>query len=344
MATINGTNATDNLGGTDHSDQIFGLGGNDTIVGYNGDDLLEGGKGADQLFGSLGLDTVSYRSSGAAVRVFLSLPQTSGGDAAGDQLFSIEGVIGSAFGDELVGDGQRNVLRGEGAADTISGVEGDDALHGGGGGDLLDGGDGADWLEGGDGNDTLWGGLGNDELRGGAGIDTAAFAGAGVLVDLATGNAYQTLEGDPVGSDSLSSIENVTGTVFVDLIRGDGRANVLDGDWGPDTLGGGGGADRFVYRQVAESTPKGADEIADFSRAQGDRVDLRDIDANAQVGGNQAFTFIGEAPLTEVGQLQYYHANGDTFLEANTTDATPGAELRVVLEGLLNLRASDFFL
>ena len=68
----------------------------------------------------------------------------------------------------------------------------------------------------------------------------------------------------------------------------------------------------------------GAGHIADFSRPQGDKIDLRDIDANAQAGGNQAFKFIGDAPFTAVGQLQFYHVNGDTFIEANTTDATAG--------------------
>ena len=46
MATINGTNGSNNLNGTNLADQIFGLGGDDILIGFDGDDVLEGGKGA----------------------------------------------------------------------------------------------------------------------------------------------------------------------------------------------------------------------------------------------------------------------------------------------------------
>ena len=54
MATITGTNASNNLNGTNLADQIYGLGGNDILIGFDGDDVLEGGAGADELFGSPG--------------------------------------------------------------------------------------------------------------------------------------------------------------------------------------------------------------------------------------------------------------------------------------------------
>ena len=346
MATINGTNAANGLNGTGQADQIFGLGGNDVIVAYDGDDLLEGGKGADQLFGSGGFDTASYRSSATGVHVDLYRAEAVGGDATGDQLFGIEALIGSAFGDDLRGDDAANSLQGGGGADLLLGYAEDDALDGGGGDDVLDGGDGNDRLLGGGGNDLLYGSRGNDELRGGAGVDTVLFDGPAMLVDLQTGHATagEPADGDALDIDSLSGIENVTGSNAGDLIGGDGAANVLVGRGGLDWLAGRGGADRFTYYGTGDSTAKGADTIADFSRAEGDRIDLSAIDANALAAGNQAFRFIGDAPFTGVGQLQFYHANGDTFIEANTTDATPGAELRIVLDGLYTPRAGDFLL
>ena len=66
------------------------------------------------------------------------------------------------------------------------------------------------------------------------------------------------------------------------------------------------------------------------------------MDANAQVDGRQAFEFIGQAPFTGAGELRWFKQNGDTIIEGNTTDATAGAELRIVLDPLLNLQASDF--
>jgi Ca2+-binding RTX toxin-like protein len=344
MATITGTNSGNSLNGTGLADRIFGLGGNDTIVGYDGDDVLEGGKGADQLFGSLGFDMASYRSSIAGVRIILFESYADGGDAVGDALFSIEGVRGSKFADILVGDGQHNALYGEDGADVLIGQGGDDILDGGSSNDTLEGDDGDDELRGGDGNDELIGGTGSNELRGGAGVDTAYFTGVSVRVDLTSGNADQAFAGGPVDSDRLFDIENLVGTQGADLMAGNGKANGLRGHQGADDLSGRGGADRFLYAFNIDSTPTAADHVGDFSRAQGDKIDLAELDANEQASGNQAFKFIGRAEFSTAGQLRYYHANGDTVVEANTTTASAGAEMRIVIEGLLNLQASDFFL
>ena len=88
-------------------------------------------------------------------------------------------------------------------------------------------------------------------------------------------------------------------------------------------LVGGGGADRFVYSDTDDSTPNGADRILDFSRAQGDRIDLRDIDANEQRPATRRSSSSARASSRPPGQLQFYQADGQTFIEANTTDATP---------------------
>jgi hypothetical protein len=46
------------------------------------------------------------------------------------------------------------------------------------------------------------------------------------------------------------------------------------------------------------------DVITDFSRSDRDRISLSGIDANASVGGDQAFTFIGTGAFTgSAGQL-----------------------------------------
>ena len=142
----------------------------------------------------------------------------------------------------------------------LSGGLGDDTLYGLGGNDTLNGGGGTDWANyvysvatvnvslvtnqasGGEGIDTLisieniagstladtlfgdsnanWirGNLGNDTINGGGGFDYAdyAFALAGVTVNLSA----LTATGD--GSDTLVSIENVSGSGFADTLLGDG--------------------------------------------------------------------------------------------------------------------------
>lgn len=207
MAKLTGTDGYDNINGTDGADQIFGLGGNDNLVGFAGDDVIEGGAGADDIFGSVGFDYASYR--GSTVGVYVSLTDLLGhyGDAEGDHLFGIEGVIGSGKADVLVGGEAGDILYGGGGADHLGGLDGNDKLYGG------------------DGNDFLEGGAGDDRIDGGAGNDTVSLYNysGGVVADLAAGTAT----GSYIGHERLISIENVVGTPYADRLLGDSHANIL---------------------------------------------------------------------------------------------------------------------
>ena len=110
---------------------------------------------------------------------------------------------------------------------------------------------------------------------------------------------------------------------------------MLNGGAGQDELWGGIGADRFVFRNAADTgnTNADADYIGDFSFAGGDRLDLRRIDANEGQGGNQAFTFIGTATFTQAGQVRYTVSENDTFIALNT-DADADAEAVIHVEQL----------
>ena len=137
------------------------------------------------------------------------------GDATGDTFISIENVIGSAFGDQHPRRRRRQRPAGHG---------GDDALVGHGGNDTALRRDRRRPLD---------GGLGADLLDGGDGVDTADYyaAAQGVGVDLGIGAGFA---GEAHG-DTYSSIENVFGSAFGDVILGDAGANVLDGDGGNDS-------------------------------------------------------------------------------------------------------------
>ena len=67
-----------------------------------------------------------------------------GGDAAGDTLTSIDGIIGGQGNDILVGNSSANWLFGSGGGDTLNGEDGDDTIGGGLGADTRTGGGGAD--------------------------------------------------------------------------------------------------------------------------------------------------------------------------------------------------------
>ncbi|HEY9346300.1 MAG TPA: M10 family metallopeptidase C-terminal domain-containing protein, partial [Inquilinus sp.] len=218
--------------------------------------------------------------------------------------------------------------------------------------DTLSGEAGNDQLDGGAGNDVLRGGAGADLLVGGAGTDTASYySGAtGVLVSLVSGNC----SGGEAQGDTLSGIENVSGSQGNDSLFGNSGANVLQG-WngndaliggaGKDTLTGGAGADRYYFTALADSVVgANADRIIDFSHAQGDRVDLAGIDARFTVAGNQAFSFIGTAAFTGVaGQLHYWHDAGRTIVSGDV-NGNRTADFNIVLTGTIALIAGDFVL
>ena len=109
--------------------------------------------------------------------------------------------------------------------------------------DILVGSDGANRLEGADGADILVGGLGADMLIGGAGIDTASYEDnqGAVTVDLIAGGQGAAAQGD-----TYSGIENITGSLYADVLSGDGGANRIDGGIGDDVIAGRGGADQLI--------------------------------------------------------------------------------------------------
>lgn len=179
----------------------------------------------------------------------------------------LEGIIAGDAGDNtLTGDASANFIVGLGGNDTISGLGEDDTLYGGADNDTVTGGDGNDMIYGGTGDDELFGedgfdwlmpGEGTDTINGGADTDMVSFLGltSGVTVDLSAGTAVSGGQ-----SNTLVDIENVTGTIFGDVITGDDGANWIralgDYDWiigsdGADTLDGGTGQDMVSYVNAA---------------------------------------------------------------------------------------------
>lgn len=138
-----------------------------------------------------------------------------------------------------------NIVAGGALADQLSG--GSTAQTG--GADTFFGKAGADTLTGSFGNDVLDGGAGNDTLSGGVGIDTAAYVDALSGVTVTIKNAQQNTVG--AGLDTLSGIENLTGSDHNDTLTGDANANVIEGGAGNDMLNGAAGIDTASYATAA---------------------------------------------------------------------------------------------
>jgi Ca2+-binding RTX toxin-like protein len=247
-------------------------------------------------------------------------------------------ILGAAGGDDTIyaGAGNDKVVGGLGN-DLLQGEAGSDALFGGSGNDKIFGGDGADALFGDSGNDMLEGGAGNDKFSGGAGADK-----------IYGGDGDDILKGDD-GDDQLFGRlgnDRLDGGAGNDTLNGDSGDDALSGGVGSDKLSGGAGADIFVFTSASDSTvaATGRDMILDFKPADGDRINLKAIDANDALVGDQAFKFIGAATFHKTaGELRYVIASGDTFVQGDI-NGDGKADFMIAIDGSFTLKVGDFLL
>lgn len=231
------------------ADTLRGGLGSDTLLGQAGEDVLWGGSGAaNTLQGGLGNDRYVLEANDSVVEV------------AGQGLDTVEArisvyVLGANI--EMLEYGGPGGFTGTGNSldNTITGATGADVLRGRGG---------------------------VDTLIGGAGFDTADYSQAlsGVSARLDLGKATNDGEG---ATDNLFGFEALAGSLFNDVLIGNGAANTLSGSLGADTLlgfagndilqggqgaanqlQGGAGDDRYVldaYDTVVELAGEGHDTV-----------------------------------------------------------------------------------
>ena len=150
------------------------------------------------------------------------------------------------------------------------------------------------------------------------------------------------------GNDALSGGDNddrLSGGLGDDLLDGGTGGDQLAGGAGADQLRGGSGRDWFVYQSFAESATGSRDRLLDFV-AGVDRIDLSDIDANAELAGNQAFVWGGEVAsraqaATAGGKVVFWVENGNTIVQA--MNGSYGlVSLELLINGVQKLDAGDF--
>ena len=146
------------------------------------------------------------------------------------------------------------------------------------------------------------------------------------------------------GDDAISGgggNDVIYGNAGDDTLVGGSGDDILDGGSGDDTLSGGLGADRFVFDDVGESSPQAQDLVFDFKAAQGDQIDVSEIDAISGTTENEEFIFVGDDAFSgSAGELRFVQDSGDGLLEGDVNgDAT--ADFSIELLGVTSLAGDD---
>lgn len=269
LVELTGTSGNDTITGSSVKDSIFaGEGGVDTLSGGNGDDefgglathpfgTYDGGDGFDDIV--VVHTGVTYSLADLTIRNVEQFQfygdditaHLTGGQIGAAAAGAITSVKSITSGDALVVDGDHVdltsvtfdlvhplsvTINASGLYEaTLTGSSQDDTING---GSSLH-----DTINGGFGNDTMNGGGGADTFDGGDGVDTVVYVTSpyGVQVNLATGIGAG---GDAEG-DTLTHVENLTGSRSADVLIGDAGDNTLLGGDGNDDLTGAGGRDHL---------------------------------------------------------------------------------------------------
>jgi Ca2+-binding RTX toxin-like protein len=200
--TIDGTGTGEVLTGTSGDDVICGEGGNDVLITGGGNDTIIGGDGFDFI-------SLEPASGGGTIDLGAGTATAPGLSAT---LQEIEGGIGSAFADHLIGNG---------AGNDFLGMGGDDDIEGGGGFDFVR----FDFA--------------TKRIRADLGQGVATGEGADALTSM------EGLMGGPrddtASGDGKSNV--LVGSKGDDVLKGLGKPDTVVGGPGADDLFGGGGHD-----------------------------------------------------------------------------------------------------
>ena len=285
----------ENVQGSAFADTLVGNGKNNRLGGELGDDTIDGGEGADILDGGAGIDEVSFQSLNAGVVASLKEGKATSieaGQTVEDELVAVEGqentssfenLRGSNFDDDLEGDIRNNEIRGEAGDDTLRGDGGSDTLIGGAGADLFDGGEG---------------------------IDTADYSESteGVRVEMRAAGSGGDAEGDTFAfkgdTDFATTVENLVGSDFGDILIADGNDNQIDpglSNGEVDFVDGQQGPDRLFVDYSQRDIGQGIRTEVDFDDEGTNRISRLEQNSNEIL---DAVEFVSMRHLTLIGTRQ----------------------------------------
>jgi Ca2+-binding RTX toxin-like protein len=321
--TLSGSAGNDVLTGDAFRNILNGNAGNDRLDGGFGADVMNGGVG-DDTYVTDGSDTIVEAAGGGIDTVVTGLSFSLAALTEVENLTAADGSVGVM----LTGNGLANILSGNAGANRLDGGAGADVMNGGSGDDTYVT-DGADMIV-----ETV-----------GGGTDTVLTSGSFSLAALAQVENLTAADGTVRLALTGNNLANVlTGNAGVNKLSGGAGNDRLTGGLGQDSLTGGAGRDVFVFDDRDTSASKSrADYILDFSHRQGDRIDLRAIDANTRKRGDQNFSFIGTKAFSKAGEVRIEKTKSVTYVSLNT-DSDKAAEAVIKIKGALDLQKGWFVL
>ena len=222
--------------------------------------------------------------------------------------------------------GDKVVVKGDGNAEFIVGSDVNDVIKSAGG------------------NDTIITGDGLDTVDGGGGSDTIDYSDRSLAVKIKLNGSHNTsVKVNGVVEDTIKNVENATGGFAADTLKGDKFANSFDSGMGADTVTGGAGHDKFVFKTMIDA----ADHIKDFSHVDDTIVLDNDIfTAFAKLGAIKAKAFhandVGHDAHTAKQKLIYDKADHSLWYDADGNGAGAAIEIAVFDNKIKNLDFHDF--